>query len=85
MPHGFGNYSKHRHANVVRGTEPLAMRAIPRLAWLDDNAADLAVGAAYALAAQFKTSSRRTNSDFSSAVVGSCRCTVTRRATYTPT
>lgn len=49
MPRGFADASQHRHAEVVRCTQLLAMRPIPKSAWLDDTAVERAAGAAGAL------------------------------------
>jgi len=54
MPRCFSDHSDHRYADIIRLKQLLAMRPIPKTAWLDDTAADRAVEAIHALAAFYE-------------------------------
>lgn len=54
MPRGFSDHSNHRYADIVRLKQLLAMRPIPKTAWIDDSAVDRAVEAVLALAAFYE-------------------------------
>jgi uncharacterized protein (TIGR02453 family) len=49
MPRGFSDYANHRHADVIRLKQLLAMCTIPKAAWLDNTAIDRATEAVRAL------------------------------------
>jgi uncharacterized protein (TIGR02453 family) len=49
MPRGFSEHAGHRHADVIRLKQLLAMRTIPKPAWIDDSAAEQATEAVLAL------------------------------------
>lgn len=49
MPRGFSDHSGHRHADVIRLKQLLAMRTIPTPAWIDGSAAEQATEAVIAL------------------------------------
>jgi uncharacterized protein (TIGR02453 family) len=49
MPRGFSEHAGHRHTDIVRLKQLLAMRAIPRSAWIDASAVEQATQAVLAL------------------------------------
>lgn len=51
MPRGFADHADHPYADIIRLKQLLAMRPIPKKAWIDDTAADRATDAVGALAA----------------------------------
>lgn len=61
MPRGFSQHGGHQHADVIRLKQLLAMRTIPKPAWIDNSAADRATEAVLALQSlyEFIGSARR--------------------------
>jgi uncharacterized protein (TIGR02453 family) len=49
MPRGFSEHADHRHADVIRLKQLLAMRTIPTPAWIDGSVAECAAEAVLAL------------------------------------